>query len=92
MARHFAKVSEEEIITVYMFCSIHVIKYSNTGNGERGTGNGERRTGNRERDSGTKCTAATLLRIQNGDQNKRKARRDMLLETARHPRRKCTGH
>ena len=43
-----------------------------TGNGERGTGNGERGTGNRERESGTKCTAATLLRIQNGGQNTRK--------------------
>ena len=29
-------------------------------------------TGNRERESGNKCTAATLLRIQNGGQNKRK--------------------
>ena len=29
-------------------------------------------TGKRERESGTKCTAATLLRIQNGGQNKRK--------------------
>ena len=36
------------------------------------TGNGERGTGNRERESGNKCTAATLLRIQNGGQNKRK--------------------
>ena len=43
-----------------------------------GTGNGERGTGNRERESGTKCTAATLLRIQNGDQNKRKARRETI--------------
>ena len=45
-----------------------------TGNGERGTGNGERGrgTGSRERESGNKCTAATLLRIQNGGQNKRK--------------------
>ena len=37
-----------------------------------GTGNGQRGTGNRERESGNKCTAATLLRIQNGGQNKRK--------------------
>ena len=37
-----------------------------------GTGNGERGTGNRERESGNKCTAATLLRVQNGGQNKRK--------------------
>ena len=36
------------------------------------TVNGERETGNRERESGNKCTAATLLRIQNGGQNKRK--------------------
>ena len=43
-----------------------------TGNGERGTGNGERGTGNRERESGNECTAATLLRVQNGGQNKRK--------------------
>ena len=43
-----------------------------TGNGERGTGNGEPGTGNRERESGNKCTAATLLRIQDGGQNKRK--------------------
>ena len=50
-----------------------------TGNGERGTGNGERGTGNRERESGNKCTAATLLRIQNGGQNKRKgSKRDNL--------------
>ena len=34
--------------------------------------NGERGPGNRERESGTKCTAATLLRIQNGGQNTRK--------------------
>ena len=40
-----------------------------------GTGNGERGTGNRERESGNKCTAATLLRIQNGSQNKRKGSR-----------------
>ena len=52
---------------------------SGTGNGERGTenwerktGNGELGTGNRERESGNKCTAAALLRIQNGGQNKRK--------------------
>ena len=37
-----------------------------------GTGNGERGTGNREPESGNKCTAATLLRIQNGGQHKRK--------------------
>ena len=37
-----------------------------------GTGNGERGTGNRERESGNKCTADTLLRVQNGGQNKRK--------------------
>ena len=43
-----------------------------TGKGERGTGNGEPGTGNRERESGNKCTAATLLRIQNAGQNKRK--------------------
>ena len=43
-----------------------------TGNGERGTGNGERGRGNREWESGNKCTAATLLRIQNGGQNKGK--------------------
>ena len=43
-----------------------------TGNGERGTGNGEPGTGNRERESGNKCTAATLLRVQNGGQDKRK--------------------
>ena len=36
------------------------------------TRNGERGTGNREPESGNKCTAATLLRIQNGGQNKRK--------------------
>ena len=42
------------------------------GNGERGTGNGEQGTGSRERESRNKCTAATLLRIQNGGQNKRK--------------------
>ena len=36
------------------------------------TGNGERGTENRERESGNKCTAETLLRIQNGGQNKRK--------------------
>ena len=42
-----------------------------TGNGERETGNGEPGTGNRERESGNKCTAATLLRIQNGGQKKR---------------------
>ena len=29
-------------------------------------------TGNRERESGNKFTAATLLRVQNGGQNKRK--------------------
>ena len=52
---------------------------TNTGNGERGTGNGERGTGNGERESGNKCTAATLLRIQNGGQNKRKgSKRDNL--------------
>ena len=45
---------------------------TNTRNGEQGTANGERGTGNGERESGTKCTAATLLRIQNGGQNKRK--------------------
>ena len=50
----------------------------NTGNGERGTGNGEPGTGNRERESGNKCTAATRLRIQNGGQNKRKARRETI--------------
>ena len=38
---------------------------SNTGNGERGTGN-------REREPGNECTPATLLRVQNGGQNKRK--------------------
>ena len=32
----------------------------------------ERGTGNRERESGNECTAATLLRVQNGGQNKRK--------------------
>ena len=37
-----------------------------------GTGNGERGTENRERESGNNCTAATLLRIQNGGPNKRK--------------------
>ena len=36
------------------------------------SGNGERGTGNREPESGNKCTAATLLRIQNGGQHKRK--------------------
>ena len=36
------------------------------------TRNGERGTGNRERESGNKCTAATVLRIQDGGQNKRK--------------------
>ena len=29
-------------------------------------------TGNRQRESGNKCTAATLLRVQNGGQDKRK--------------------
>ena len=29
-------------------------------------------TGNGERESGNKCSVATLLRIQNGSQNKRK--------------------
>ena len=43
-----------------------------------GTGNGERGTGNRERESGNKCTAATRLRIRNGGQNKRKARRETI--------------
>ena len=43
-----------------------------TGNGEWGTGNGEPGTGNWERESGNKCTAATLLRVQNGGQDKRK--------------------
>ena len=42
-----------------------ILDVTNTRNGERGTGNGERESGN-------KCTAATLLRIQNGGQNKRK--------------------
>ena len=42
------------------------------------TRNGERGTENRERESGNKCTAATLLRIQNGGQNKRKARRETI--------------
>ena len=42
------------------------------------TGNGERGTENRERESGNKCTAAILLRIQNGGQNKRKARRETI--------------
>ena len=36
------------------------------------TENGERGTGNQERESGNECTAATLLRVQNGGQNKRK--------------------
>ena len=35
-------------------------------------GNGERGTGNPERESGNECTVATLLRVQNGGQNKRK--------------------
>ena len=48
-----------------------------TGNGEwgRGTGNGERGTGNGERGTGNECTAVTRLRIQNGEQNKRKGPR-----------------
>ena len=48
-----------------MFCIPRNGDVTNTGNGERGTGN-------RERESGNECTAATLLRVQNGGQNKRK--------------------
>ena len=33
---------------------------------EKGVTNTKRGTGNRERESGNKCTAATLLKIQNG--------------------------
>ena len=63
------------------FDTVGMLLIPGMGNGERGTGNGEWGTGNGERGTvnwepgtgdGNKCTAATLLRVQNGGPDKRK--------------------
>ena len=72
----FIKLGGQRLTLLHRYfapmCPCWMLLITRTGNGERGTGNGEPGTGNREPESGNKSKAATLLRIQNGGQNKRK--------------------